>query len=61
MGSFPDFEDKNPNGSPRFKKEIGMVTAVFREEEYGTYRCVVLIRGMLKFAFNYQLTLLESE
>ena len=59
-GSFPDHSDLYPNGSPRFKKMIGIVTGVYIEEGYETYRVSILIRGEEKWAHNFSLPLVEA-
>ena len=59
-GSFPDHSDCYPGGSPRFKKMIGIVTGVYIEEGYETYRLSLLIRGEEKWSFNYSLHLVEA-
>ena len=59
-GSFPDHNDLYPNGSPRFKKMIGIVTGVYIEEGYETYRLSVLIRDEIVWSFNYSLHLVEA-
>ena len=57
---FPDHSDLYPNGSPRFKKMIGIVTGVYIEEGYETYRVSILIRGEERWAHNFSLHLVEA-
>lgn len=59
-GSFPDHNDSYPNGSPKFKTMYGIITGVFIEEGYETYRLSVLIRNELVWAHNYSLQLVEA-
>ena len=60
QGSFPDHNDLYQNGSPRFKQMVGIVTGVYIEEGYETYRLSILIRGEEKWAHNYSLRLVEA-
>jgi hypothetical protein len=59
-GLFPDHSDLYPNGSPRFKKRVGLVTGVYVEEGYETYRLSIFIRNEIIWSFNYNLYLVET-
>ena len=59
-GNFPDYSDLYPGGSPKFKTMYGIITGVFTEEGYETYRLSILIRNELVWAFNYSLQLVEA-
>ena len=59
-GRFPDYNDLYPGGSPKHKTEVGIVTGVYIEEGYGTYRVSLMIRGIEVYAFDYSLKLLET-
>ena len=59
-GNFPDHKDPYPNGSPKFKTMYGIITGVFLEQGYETYRLSVLIRNEIIWSFNYSLHLVEA-
>ena len=59
-GNFPDYNDLYPGGSPKFKTMYGIITGVFIEEGYETYRLSILIRNKLVWAYNYSLQLVEA-
>ena len=59
-GEFPDYEDPYPGGSPKFKTMIGIVTGVFIEEGYETYRLSILIRDQIVWSFDTSLRLVEA-
>ena len=58
-GTFPDNGDLYPNGQARYKTMYGIITGVFLEEGYETYRLSVLIRNEIVWSFNYSLHLVE--